>query len=567
MVPDDIKPTVRRSRSKTERRLVAVLGLDILSYSALMGRGEEQVHRRVGAELERVCREAERSHGRVFTFAGDSVMAEFPSAVEALRCAMRIQESAARRNARLPPDDRILFRLGLNTGEVVVQSDRIGGTTVNVAARLEALAEPGGINLSAAVFEQVQRVIAAPYVAIGPKQLKNIRDPVSVYAIAASVFAGDDAVLLPPDVPTRGNRTRGFAPPAAFSLPDKPSIAVLPFLNMSTEPEQDFLADGIAEDVITALSRYPSVFVIARNSCFSYKGRAVEVREIGRELGVRYILGGGLRKSGSRIRITAQLVQAETGNHIWAERYDRDLADIFTVQDEISEAVTIAVAPAIDAAELQRAIRKPPGNLDAWVAYQRGLWHLSKFTSSDISLAEEFFRQAIDLDVTFAGGYAGLASAQLHGAVAFHTRGLSEAIISIDALARRAVELDGADAEARACLGGVLLLGGDHQGARAMIELAVTIESEPEQRTRSARPHANLLGFAGGGNSFAPNEHKARSPPLCFGIPFAAASGGSLFLRRIRGLSRGSETSDPLLPRFSGSSPLARRGVRSARPY
>jgi TolB-like protein len=181
---------------------------------------------------------------------------------------------------------------------------------------LEALAEPGGINLSAAVFEQVQRVIAAPYVAIGPKRLKNIRDPVSVYAIAASVFARDDAVLLPSDVPTRGNRTRGFAPPAVFSLPDKPSIAVLPFSNMSTEPEQDSLADGIAEDVITALSRYPSLFVIARNSCFSYKGRAVEVGEIGRELGVRYILGGGLRKSGSRIRITAQLVQAETGNHI-----------------------------------------------------------------------------------------------------------------------------------------------------------------------------------------------------------------------------------------------------------
>ena len=228
---------------------------------------------------------------------------------------------------------------------------------------------------------------------------------------------------------------------------------MLPFANMSGDPEQEFFADGIAEDIITALSRYPSLFVIARNSCFTYKGRAVDVKQVGRELGVRYVLEGSVRKSGNRIRVTAQLVEAETGNHVWAERYDRDLADIFAVQDEITEAVTIAIAPAIAEAEQQRAMRKPPGSLDAWAAYQRGLWHLSKVTAEDNAIAEKFFQQAIDLDPSFAGGYSGLALAQLQAAAVYQTLDLVEAQSSAETLARRAVALDGADAEARSCLG------------------------------------------------------------------------------------------------------------------
>ena len=207
---------------------------------------------------------------------------------------------------------------------------------------------------------------------------------------------------------------------------------MLPFTNMSSDPEQEFFADGIAEDIITALSRYPSLFVIARNSCFTYKGRAVDVKQVGRELGVRYVLEGSLRKSGNRIRVTAQLVEAETGKHVWAERYDRDLADIFALQDEIAEAVTIAIAPAIADAEQHRAMRKPPGNLDAWAAYQRGLWHLSKYTVDDNSLAEKYFRQAIDLDPTFSGGYGCLAAAQSRAAD-FQTRDLPETLSSAEA--------------------------------------------------------------------------------------------------------------------------------------
>jgi adenylate cyclase len=240
-------------------------------------------------------------------------------------------------------------------------------------------------------------------------------------------------------------------------------------------PSKEFFADGISEDVITALSRYPSLFVIARNSSFSYKGRAVDVKKVGRELGVRYVLEGSLRKFGNRIRVTAQLVEAETGKHVWAERYDRDLADIFALQDEITGAVTIAVTPAIADAELRRAMRKQPANLDAWAAYQRGLWHLTKATADDNEVAQRHFDQAIDLDPSFSGGYRGLAMAQFEAAAAFQKHSLSDMQRSVEPLARRAVALDGADAEARSCLGLALILRGDHDGALAEHKRALAI--------------------------------------------------------------------------------------------
>jgi adenylate cyclase len=291
---------------------------------------------------------------------------------------------------------------------------------------------------------------------LGEPDLKNITRPVRAFRVGAKRGA-------PPS-----------EPPAALPLPDKPSVAVLPLNNMSGDPEQEFFADGIAEDVITALSRYPSLFVIARNSCFTYKGRAVDVKQVGRELGVRYVLEGSLRKAGNRIRVTAQLVEAETGKHVWAERYDRDLADIFAVQDEITEAVTIAIAPAIAQAEQHRAIRKPPGSFDAWAAFQRGLWHLSKLNIDDIALAQKCFQQAIDLDPSFSGGYWGLARA---GSLAadFHGRALPETLTSMEALARRAVALDGADAEACASLAHALRKRGDYEGGRVEAERALAI--------------------------------------------------------------------------------------------
>jgi len=339
----------------------------------------------------------------------------------------------------------------------VVEEGDIFGDGVNVAARLEGLAAPGGICVSARVQEDATGRLDLAFEDMGERQLKNISRPVRVYRVRGSETArrAMDIVVQP-----------------SLPLPDKPSVAVLPFTNMSAGPEHEFFGDGIAEDVITALSRYPSLFVIARNSSFTYKGRAVDVKQIGRELGIRYVLEGSLRKSGNRIRVTAQLVEAETGKHVWAERYDRDLADIFAVQDEITEAVTIAITPAIADAEQHRAMRKPPQSLDAWAAYQRGLWHLSRSTSHDISLAEKFFQRATDLDPSFSGAYVGLGLA-LVTAAELHAQDLIKGLRTMEVLARRAVALDGADAEARSLLCAALFTRGDYAGALVEAEQAL----------------------------------------------------------------------------------------------
>jgi adenylate cyclase len=440
------------------RRLAAILAADIVGYSRLIGldeAGTVQALREHRAAADPLVAE---HGGRVFKTTGDGLLIEFASVVGAVECALALQHLAAERNAEVPGDRRMEWRIGVHLGDVLIEGEDILGEGVNIAARLESIAEPGGICISEDAFRQVRGKVEAEFADMGEQSLKNIARSLRVYRL-------------------RPNRVAGTANGASKPLPaplDKPSVAVLPFANMSADPEQEFFADGIAEDVITALSRYPSLFVTARNSSFTYKGRAVDVKQVARELGVRYVLEGSLRKSGNRIRVSAQLVEADTGNHIWAERYDRDLADIFAVQDEITEAVTTAIAPAIGDAERQRAMRKPPGNLDAWGAYQRGLWHLAKGNPADNAVAEKFFQQAIDLDPVFAGGYTGLAAALMR-AGGFQTRDPTEAQRVEEELAQRAVALDGGDAEARARLALALSERGDHQGARAEAERALAI--------------------------------------------------------------------------------------------
>ena len=433
---------------RVERRLAAILAADVAGYSRLIGADEEgtlarlKTHRR-----DLIDRKIAEHRGRIVKTTGDGILVEFASVVDALRCAVEVQSAMTGRNTAAPPDSRIEFRVGIHQGDIVVEDGDILGDGVNIAARLEGLAEPGGICVSARVQEDAAGRLDITFEDIGEQQLKNIARPVRVFRIAAKRSA-------PPSEPR-----------AALPLPDKPSVAVLPFTNMSADPEQEFFADGIAEDVITALSRYPSLFVIARNSCFTYKGRAVDVKQIGHELGVRYVLEGSLRKAGGRIRVTAQLVEAETGKHVWAERYDRELADIFAVQDEITEAVTIAIAPAIAHAERQRAMRKPPESLDAWAAYQRGLWHFSHVTAEENALAEKFFRQSIELDPAFAGGHTGLAYALANAGNTFQQMDFNEAMGAAEASARRAVALDATDAEAHAVLSATLGGRGDIAGA------------------------------------------------------------------------------------------------------
>jgi adenylate cyclase len=309
------------------RRLAAILAADVAGYSRLIGADEGGTLQRLKAIRAGLIDPKIAAHnGRLVKTTGDGFLVEFSSVVDALRCATEVQAGIAELNAEIAADHRIEFRIGINVGDVVVEDGDIFGDGVNVAARLEGLAEPGGICVSALVQRDAAGKLDIGFEDLGEQTLKNIVRPLQVYRVRV---AGEAKYAAQP----------------SLALPDKPSVAVLPFTNMSGDPEQEFFAYGIAEDVITALSRYPSLFVIARNSCFTYKGRAVDVKQVGRELGVRYVLEGGLRKAGNRIRVTAQLVEAETGKHVWAERYDRDLADIFAVQDEITEAVTTAISP------------------------------------------------------------------------------------------------------------------------------------------------------------------------------------------------------------------------------
>ncbi len=453
-----IEPVDGRARMPSVRRLAAIFAVDVAGYSRLMGVDEEGTHERLKAHRRELVDPKITEHrGRIVKTTGDGLLVEFASVVDAVRCAVDLQRGMAERNAAIPPEHRIEFRIGINLGDVISDGDDIFGDGVNIAARLEALAEPGGICVSRVVRDQVRDKLDLAFEDMGEQHLKNIARPVRVYRGRA----------------TSSERPNMIAAPA-LTLPDKPSVAVLPFTNMSADPEQEFFADGITEDVITALSRYPSLFVIARNSCFTYKGRSVDLKQVGRELGVRYVLEGSLRRAGNRIRVTAQLVEAETGKHVWADRYDREVADIFALQDEIAEAVTIAVAPAIADAELHRAMRKAPGNLDAWAAYQRGLWHSGKASAADNALAQKFFEQAVDLDPSFAGGYKGLSRAEGQAAD-YQGRGLPEALSSAEALARRAVALDGADAEGRSRLANALYRQGDYEGGLAEAEQALSI--------------------------------------------------------------------------------------------
>jgi adenylate cyclase len=451
------------SEERVERRLTAILAADVVGYSRLMGADEEGTLAALKAiRRELVDPRIVEHRGRIVKTTGDGLLVEFASVVDAVRCAVDVQREMAEHNANVPAVTRIEFRVGINLGDIMIDGDDIFGDGVNIAARLETLAEPGGICVSRVVRDQVRDKLDFAFDDRGEVQVKNITRPVRVFDLR--IILGETATSGP-DEPAR----------TPLALPDKPSIAVLPFANMSGDPDQEYFADGIAEDIITALSRYPSLFVIARNSCFTYKGRAVDAKQVGRELGVRYVLEGSLRKSGNRIRVTAQLIEAETGNHVRAERYDRDLADIFAVQDEITQATTIAIAPAIADAEQRRAMRKPPGSLDAWAAYQRGLWHFGKGNAEDNAIAQIFFQQAIDLDPNFAGGYAGLADARGFAAAAYQTRALLQEQHSNETLTRRAVALDGSNAEACSNLSWRLMERGDYEGALTEADQAVAM--------------------------------------------------------------------------------------------
>ncbi len=422
-----------------QRRLAAILAADVAGYSRLMGEDEEGTLAALTAHLTELIEPCIGEHrGRVVKTTGDGLLAEFASVVDAVRCAVAFQEGMAKRNADIPMDRRIAFRIGINLGDVIVQDDDVFGDGVNIAARVEGLAEPGGVCISDMVYQGVRSKLDVSFDDIGPQRVKNIGDAVHAFYIRHEVNA-------PGPAPGQGELP---------SLPDKPSIAVLPFENMSADPEQEYFSDGITEDIITELSKISGLFVIARHSAFTYKGKVVTLKRVGRELGVRYVLEGSVRKAGNRLRITAQLIDATTDHHpLWAERYDRDIEDIFALQDEVARRVADALAVALKPGESERLAHAPTDNISAYDRYLRARTTPWPPIRTNIASARSAYASVIDIDPTFAGGYAGKSIAHSMAALFGHSDDRDDDATAAMELARRAVELDPEFARSHSALG------------------------------------------------------------------------------------------------------------------
>ena len=448
------------SEEGVERRLTTILVADVVGYSRLMAADEVgtlaqlKTHRK-----ELIEPKTAEYHGRVVKLMGDGTLMEFGSVVDAVNFAVDLQRAMAGRNVDVPEDRQVTYRIGINIGDIIVEAEDIYGDGVNIAARLEGLAEPGGICVARNVYDQVKSKVEASFEDLGEKEVKNIPEPLRVYRVATERLPS--AATSPATKP--------------LPLPDKPSIAVLPFDNMSLDPDQGFFADGIAEDIITALSKFRWFFVIDRNSSFTYKGKSVDVKQVAEELGVRYVLEGSVRKAGSRVRISAQLIDAATGNHVWAERYDRELADIFELQDEMTATIVGAIEPELGGAERARAKRKPPDNLDAWDRYQRGLWHFWRYTREDTDEAERLFQSAIDLDPGFGPAYAGVAYLLIFHVVYGWTDTPDQTLGRALRAGQLAVSTDDKDPFAHFALGRVLTMQGDFEAAIAELEKAIDL--------------------------------------------------------------------------------------------
>ena len=450
-----------------------------------MSQDEAGTLRALGAHREVMDRLITDHRGRIANTAGDSVLAEFPSAVDAVQCAIEIQEKLASGNAGPPEDRHLQFRIGIHVGDVVVRGADLLGDGVNIAARLESLAEPGGICVSEAAHAHVRKVLPLAYTDLGEQHLKNMDEPVRAYAISATVASASKRQPLP--------------------LPNKPSIAVLPFTNMSGDPEQDYFCDGLVEDIITALSRFRALFVIARTSSFTYKGRAVDVRQVGRELGVRYILEGSVRKAGGRIRITGQLIEAETGAHIWANRYDGSEVDVFELQDSVAESVVGAIEPSVRIAEVSRARAKPTASLDAYDLYLRALpLHYSN-DREKLAEAQRLLDRAIEIDPSYAvaKGFAALTTViqanQGWASEADRQRGVR--------LARQALADIQDDPVVLRCIGHALAyLDRDYNLAVALLDRALALNLNSAEVHHSA---GWVWNFAG--NGLKASEHFKRA--------------------------------------------------------
>ncbi len=440
-----------------KRKLTAILYADIAGYSRLTGDDEEGTHRRVMEILDHASEQIKNDGGTVLRFAGDAILAEFSSAVTAVKCAVAIQTELNRRNQPLDDERKARIRIGINIGDVIEDRGEVYGDGVNLAARLEASAAEGGICISAAVFEQVQGKQEAVFIDGGEQRFKNIERPVRVYRW---------------DPETARSVANEMKPSSAS---DKPSIAVLALTNMNRDPDLDFIGDGITEDLITALSKIRSFKVISRESTFSYKGSAIDVRQVAKELGVRFVLEGSVRKAGNRVRITVQLIDAETGHHVWAERYDREMEDIFDLQDEMVRVIASALEPELNAFERERAVSKPPENLDAWELYQRALWHMWTYETENIRTALDLFRQASAADPKFAPAHAYYAYC-CYQFVILGTADDPDALLQEGMVAaKKALQCDDRDAISYFAIGRIHMMLGDHDASVAALRKSIEL--------------------------------------------------------------------------------------------
>jgi len=464
---------------RIERRLAAVLATDIAGYSRLMGADEEGTLARLKAVRRALVDPTIASHrGRIVKTTGDGMLVEFASAVDAARCAVEVQRGMAQQNVDVPQDVRIEFRIGIHVGDIIIDNNDIFGDGVNIAARLEGIAEPGGVCISDDAHRQIRGKVDIVFDDMGPQALKNIAEKMRAWRTRLGVTETPATLVGPSLIAGK-----------VLALADKPSIAVLPFQNMSGDPEQEYFADGMVEDITTALSRAKWLFVIARNSSFAYKSKAIDIKRVGLELGVRYILEGSVRKAGNRVRITGQLIEVSTNAHLWADRFDGGLEDIFDLQDRITASIVGAISPKLEDAEIALARKKPTENLGAYDYYLRGLSLLYQFTKEGHQQSLPLFQKAVELDPDFGLAQAAIAGWYITGKAFAWIKPSDSDVIETNRLARRLLKLSNDDARVLAHAGQALsyVVGNLKEGS-PIIEHAIRLD-----------PNLAIARFWGGG--------------------------------------------------------------------
>jgi len=515
-----------------KRKLTAILSADVKGYSRLMGEDDKATVRTITAYREVITEIVQKHRGRVVDSPGDNILAEFASVIDAVGSAVEIQEELETRNAELPEDRKMEFRIGINLGDVIQEGERIYGDGVNVAARVESLADPGGICVSGTVFDQIESKLPLGYEYLGEQSVKNISKPVRIYKALMDPEAVGKVIGEKRAEPRRGQRValavvtvlllivgglliwRVASPPLevasvekmAFPLPDRPSIAVLPFDNLSQDPKQEYFSDGLTEEIISTLSKVPKLFVIARNSTFTYKGKPVKVQQVAEELGVRYVLEGSVRRAGDKIRITAQLIDALSGNHLWADKYDRNLDDIFAIQDEITKRIITAMQVKLTEGEQARAVARGTDNLEAYLKHLQANELLHQINIESNALARQLAEEAIALDPEYAMAYKALGQSHMLDIWLGTTKSRKASMAKAMELVHKAIVLDDSFAEAHALLGYLYTMTRQYDKGIAEAEKAVALNPN------SAESHMRLgktLSFAGRWEKSIPEYKKA----------------------------------------------------------